>query len=206
MRGRRMTPGPRSSHTIAPMLALMLALGAAVVAFGASAGTSLTTGAQPSGVQVLSNSGPGNNSGGNPPVLNYTVTFLGGGLPPGTSWSVMLGGISRTNSGANVVFASIPAGNYTFSVAVPDGFACAPQHGMLSVSADTRLEVTFASTASGSGFGGWPLAPLEVELLVGIAVVGIAAVIAIEVVSRRRAPPADPGTGEDGDGPPSRPR
>lgn len=187
--GRSGTPQHRPG--VAAFIAAALLVLLASWSIGAAGSTQV-----PSVPHLEASTGPGNTSGGNPPTLNYTVTFLGSGIPPGVGWSVTLGSISVANSGANVEFRSIPAGTYTFQVHPPAGYDCAPQSGSLPVGSDSRVAVSCTGTSSGSGFSLWPLAPIEVTLLLGIGGGGAAAVVGSELVVRRRA--ARAGAGEPG--------
>ena len=90
-----------------------------------------------------------------PPPGTYTVTFTENGLPSATNWSVTLGGAGRTSTGTTIVF-SETNGSYTFTVAVPSGYAASPASGSLTVAGGSASQsVAFTSlTGGGSGGGG----------------------------------------------------
>jgi photosystem II stability/assembly factor-like uncharacterized protein len=54
-------------------------------------------------------------------LQTYTITFIENGLPPGTSWSVTVNGITKYSTGENITFTLIN-GTYAYNVNVPSGY------------------------------------------------------------------------------------
>ncbi len=75
-----------------------------------------------------------------PPL--YSVTFAEKGLPPGTSWSVTLNGITLSSTGRTIVFWD-PDGTYSYSVPRADGESPTPSHGAVTIR-NTALQVKVA--------------------------------------------------------------
>jgi thermopsin len=73
----------------------------------------------------------------------FAVVFEEFGLPPGTSWSVVLAGTSVPSVG-ELVLAYEPVGTYSFSVPAAHGFISLPGNGVVSVSGnDVWVPVLF---------------------------------------------------------------
>ncbi|MFP3317946.1 MAG: hypothetical protein RXP98_01995 [Thermoplasmata archaeon] len=53
--------------------------------------------------------------------VTYTITFTESGLPSGTTWSVTLGGITKTSNTTTIIF-NMPNGTYNYSLSYPSGF------------------------------------------------------------------------------------
>ena len=62
----------------------------------------------------------------------YAVTFTEGGLPPGTNWSVTLGGATNSNNTTTVDFEE-PNGTYTYLVGAVPGWVTADYAGSITV-------------------------------------------------------------------------
>ncbi|MDE1822363.1 MAG: hypothetical protein KGI98_16110 [Euryarchaeota archaeon] len=73
------------------------------------------------------------------------VTFLESGLPPSTSWSVSLNGVSSSATGKNVTF-NVTAGSYTYSLATPIAGGVGVQYVVTSPAAAGTLSVTWHQT------------------------------------------------------------
>ena len=99
----------------------------------------------------------------------YPVTFTESGLPSGTAWSVMLGGVTEGASApASIVF-NEPNGTYSYTVGSPAGFTASPSSGSVTVngaavtqsatfspvSATGYYAVTFTAQGLPVGTGGW---------------------------------------------------
>jgi hypothetical protein len=140
------------------------------------------------GVRAEAHGGPGGNNSSGPPSLNYTVAFVEQGLPPGSNWSVTLGGTTRAATASSIEFPDVPAGNASYRVVAPAGYDPAPSAGTLKVNATISFAILFRSTA-GPG-GTWPLPPLELLLLLGLGAGGAALVVGLELRARRPRRPA----------------
>ncbi len=74
----------------------------------------------------------------------YTVTFTAVGLPSGTAWAVVLGGVSHGSTTATVTF-SEPDGSYAYTVAPASGYLPDPDSGTVVVSGgDAAASITFS--------------------------------------------------------------
>lgn len=65
--------------------------------------------------------------------VTYTVTFTESGLPAGTSWTVVLNGISRASTTSTIDFTEMN-GTYSFSVSYLTGYTASPASGSITVS------------------------------------------------------------------------
>ncbi len=73
----------------------------------------------------------------------YLVTFTGTGLPPGTNWSVTLGGVTHTSTTNTIAFME-PNGTYSYAVGTVAGYTVAPSSGALTVNGAAVSEtITF---------------------------------------------------------------
>ena len=80
-----------------------------------------------------------------PPPPTYTVTFTESGLPSGTSWSVTLGGSTKTSTTATITF-SEPNGGYSFTVGTITGYSSSPSSGSITVNgANVNQAITFTA-------------------------------------------------------------
>jgi hypothetical protein len=140
------------------------------------------------GIRAESHGGPGGNNSSGPPSLNYTVVFVEQGLPPGSNWSVTLGGTTRAATASSIEFTNVPAGDASFRVIAPAGYDPAPPAGTVHVNATMSLAILFRSTA-GPG-ATWPLPPFELLLLLGLGIGGAALVVGLERRARRPRRPA----------------
>jgi subtilase family serine protease len=79
---------------------------------------------------------------------NYTITFHGTGLPSGISYSVTLGGTTKTSSGGQIVFTE-PNGSYPYTVTPPSGYTATPSSGTANVNGMANdITITFTKTSS----------------------------------------------------------
>lgn len=108
----------------------------------------------------------------------YTVTFEHVGMSAGTAWAVTMAGVTH-NSTSSVITFEIPAGNYTFEVTGANGYSVASNDGYVNVaSQDQHVSLNFTKNTD------YLTGTL---LLVGGAVIGIAAGIGIGVyISRKK--------------------
>ncbi len=65
-------------------------------------------------------------------ATHYTVTFTETGLPSGTSWSVTLGGASKSSTSTSITF-SEPNGSYAYTVKAVSGYTVSPSSGSFKV-------------------------------------------------------------------------
>ncbi len=77
----------------------------------------------------------------------YPVSFRETGLPPGTTWSVTLGGVAGSSSSTSITF-SLANGNYTFTVGPVSGYTVLPESGTVGVAGSAvSVGVTFTPGA-----------------------------------------------------------
>ena len=73
----------------------------------------------------------------------YTVTFTETGLPTGSNWSVVLGGVLRYSGSSSIEFTELN-GTYTFEVRSISGYAVSPSSGTVTVAGSSpSVSVTF---------------------------------------------------------------
>jgi subtilase family serine protease len=122
----------------------------------------------------------------------YLLTFTETGLPLGTSWSVTVYGVpfgatNRTvtlNASGSSIVVSLPKGNFTFSLGPVSGYGPTPSRGTISVNGSAAaVPILFHPLSSNSALPWW------VYPAIGVVVAGVAAAVAIAVMSRR-APPS----------------
>ena len=121
-------------------------------------------------------------------ATKYTVTFTESGLPTGTSWSVILAGISKTSTTPTIAFQE-PNGTYAFSVGSVSGYIAAPSTGSFHVlGAPVSQSLAFSTSGGGSSPGFLGLSGNTGYYLLGggviLAVGGVAVVLALR--ARRR--------------------
>lgn len=114
------------------------------------------------------------------------LQFVPEGLPPGTVWSVSVGG-QQLNGTGNITFGEV-AGTYSYSVGPLSGYSASPDGGSVSpTGAGTAVTVDWKSTPTtlwgqiGSYLAPW--LPLLVFLLVAV----VAIVVASTMLSHRRS-------------------
>lgn len=106
--------------------------------------------------------------------VTYDVTFVVGGLPTGTSWSVTLSGVTNSSAGSELSFQE-SNGTHAFSVGAVSGYAASPARGALVVNGtnvEERLTFT-ATTVSAPTFLGLPSPEGYALLGVGVGLVAI---------------------------------
>lgn len=181
---------------------LLVLLGSLVPGSGSAPGP-LPPGLQDPGNALpvpSSSSGPGNTSGGGNGSFTFAVTFLSEGLPSGTSWAVELNGTTLSSTTGSITFPAVPAGVVAFRVTASGGYTPVPAQGTVEVPTYLRVDIGFsAPSGDGSFLGGLGVPPLEVELLLGIGVGGLGAILALEWLARRpRRPSAAPVSADSG--------
>ncbi len=101
----------------------------------------------------------------------YAVTFTETGLPGGTEWSVMLGGVPESAFAPGSIVFDEPNGTYSYTVGSPAGFTASPSYGSVTVngsavtqaatfspvSAGGYYDVTFVAQGLPAGAGGWSM-------------------------------------------------
>ena len=128
--------------------------------------------------------------------MTYAVTFTETGLPAGTSWSVTLGGSTKSSQTTSVAFQE-PNGTYNYTVGAPSGYSGSPSIGSLGVNgAAAGQSIAFTSTGSGGSTNGLLGLPGNegLYIIVGVVALAVVAGLAFGLMRRRRAPPA-PGSG-----------
>jgi hypothetical protein len=133
----------------------------------------------------------------------YGVTFTETGLPAGTSWLVMLDGVTQTSiPGPNTVVFHEANGTYQYSVQAVSGYYAGPSSGavtVLGVGVTVNIAFTsiYASTPTGSSgpSGGIPtdeVYGLVAGGVIAAAAVGVAIGLNIRGKHKRSAPGMDP--------------
>jgi hypothetical protein len=76
-------------------------------------------------------------------ALNFSqVLATASGLPPGYTWSLTLGNVSASSSGASLTFLE-PSGAYRFTVKPPIGWTASPTSGVLMVGLNSTIGISF---------------------------------------------------------------
>ena len=114
--------------------------------------------------------------------LLYNITITESGLSSGTSWSVTLNGVTKTSSGATIVFQE-PNGTYTYTVGSVAGHSLTPSKGQTSVTGGAvALGVAYGSSSSGG------LTATDWGLLAGLIIALLLAILGWIMYLRRRKP------------------
>jgi hypothetical protein len=102
-------------------------------------------------------------------LLSCAVTFAETGLPSGTNWSVVVGGVPYYSTSISIAVRE-PNGTYAFVVTNISGYTVSPSKGSVVVKgAGVTEPLTFSSTSKAATFLGLPIA--EGYALVGATVV-----------------------------------
>ena len=81
------------------------------------------------------------------PPPTYAVMFAEVGLASGTSWSVVLNGVTSSTTGSSLAF-NEPNGTYAFTVETVSGYTASPSSGTVTVNGGTITEtISFAVVA-----------------------------------------------------------
>ncbi len=135
------------------------------ITFGAMPGTYAFSVAVPSGYSASPSGGNLTVTASGPTsamiafAAVYTVTLTEFGLPAGTTWTAIFGGVSQSSSSASMTF-SVPSGTYEYQVGSASGFSASPSGGTVSVTGNYAIAVTYSAltyavtlTAGGLGSG-----------------------------------------------------
>jgi DNA-binding beta-propeller fold protein YncE len=77
--------------------------------------------------------------------VGYSVTFDESGLPSGTSWSIVLNGVTQSGSGRSLEFASVANGTHSFAVGLLRGYTETPSVGSVTVNGmDVSRTIAFS--------------------------------------------------------------
>ena len=82
-----------------------------------------------------------------PVSTEYSVAFTESGLPPGTSWSVTLGGSTVPSTSSAITFVE-PNGTYAYTVGAVSGYSASPSSGSIMVSGSNPSPVPITFSAS----------------------------------------------------------
>ncbi len=72
----------------------------------------------------------------------YAVTLTESGLPSGTAWSAIFGGVASSSTTATMTF-SVPQGLYAYQIESVPGYTVTPRSGSATVSGTYALMVTY---------------------------------------------------------------
>ncbi|MGP6240303.1 thermopsin family protease [Cuniculiplasma sp. SKW4] len=76
-------------------------------------------------------------------VNMYNLTFTESGLASGTTWSVIVNGMSMSSTGTTITFSDLYAGSYSYYISVPAGYSLSSSSGSVSVNANTNVNVSY---------------------------------------------------------------
>ena len=123
--------------------------------------------------------------------VTYLVAFVESGLLAGTTWSVVLDGVTESGTGLYLTFLAVPNGTYEFTIGPLPGYDVTPSLGSVTVHGLQVFQViTFKSSSSPVLFLGLP-ATEGYGVLGGIVVAILVVTMAVLLLRRRgrRAPP-----------------
>ena len=93
----------------------------------------------------------------------YPVTFSESGLVTGTSWSVTLGGSTRSSTSSSIGFTE-PNGTYAYTVGAVAGYTVSPPSGTVTVQGSAvPVPITFTPQAPSGETDNWPTYLGEVD-------------------------------------------
>lgn len=112
------------------------------------------------------------------PPVQYTVTYVESGLPPGTPWSVKLGGAANNTTSSTATFRD-PNGTFAFEVTAPSGYRASPSSGTVVVQGKDlpSIAVAFSKTTTNAPLLGSPTGTGYVVVAVLVAIAVIAAIL-----------------------------
>jgi Thermopsin len=119
------------------------------------------------------------------PVATFSVTFSESGLPSGTTWSVTLGGATKSASaGSTIEFTGLTNGTtYAYTIGGVTGYTSSPSSSSITLDGkNATVAVTFSSSTPTSSSG---LSPLEYGII-GLVIVLIIVGVAIALARRGR--------------------
>jgi len=100
----------------------------------------------------------------------WLVRFIETGLPPGTTWSVVLNAVSGANQSGSISFLE-PNGTYSFTIGSVPGYQPSPTSGNLTVhGSEVSVQVSFVHQTS--FFGGLTFVGLAVIVASAVAAAG----------------------------------
>jgi hypothetical protein len=132
-------------------------------------------------------------------LVTYAVSFKETGLPPGTNWSVGLGGVSHYATGTTVTF-NEPNGSYSFTPENVSGYTVSPSSVPIHVHGAGVLQaVTFTPPSKAATLLGLPLTEAY-ALIGGIFAVAVLAGVTAALLRKRGEKDVPP---SQGDAPPA---
>jgi uncharacterized repeat protein (TIGR02543 family) len=121
--------------------------------------------------------------------VTYTVTFTETGLPTGTSWIVVVGGITHSATTSNITVTE-PNGSYAFNITNVSGYTVTPFRGTVTVNGAVQTEtIAFTAISSSSSSS---ISTTEWILIVVAIVIVAAGLLGVAMRRRRRPPPPSP--------------
>jgi hypothetical protein len=120
--------------------------------------------------------------------VTYTVTFTESGLPSGTTWSVKLGGSTRSSTTSTITF-SEPNGTYAYLIGPVSGYTVTQQSGSTVVieANPSTVSMSFAPVSTSSSSSTWPS---WIYAVIGVVIVVVVFGVAISWLRQRRPPSA----------------
>jgi thermopsin len=76
-------------------------------------------------------------------VNMYSLTFNEAGLASGTTWSVVVNGVSMSSSSGSITFTNLYGGSYSYYISVPSGYSTSSSSGTVTVMSNTSQTITF---------------------------------------------------------------
>ncbi|MCL4345419.1 MAG: thermopsin [Candidatus Thermoplasmatota archaeon] len=76
-------------------------------------------------------------------VNMYSLTFNEAGLASGTTWSVVVNGVSMSSSSGSITFTNLYGGSYSYYISVPSGYSTSSSSGTVTVMSNTFQTITF---------------------------------------------------------------
>jgi thermopsin len=111
--------------------------------------------------------------------LNYTITFVETGLPPGSIWSVTLNGQTKSSSSSTIVFVE-HYGTYSYKITYPSGYTSSITSGNITAGMVTVSPVISLTTY----YTG--ITPLNITLIIIVVILVIVAIVEIIYFRRKK--------------------
>ncbi len=123
--------------------------------------------------------------------VTFTVTFTETGLPSGTSWTVVIGGVAHASTGSSITLEE-PNASYQFAVGAVSGFSASPSTGTFTVDGSSVDQVlAFSAASRPATLLGLP--PTDFYALVGgVAAAAVGAAALLRWRRGRFRPPGSP--------------
>jgi len=102
--------------------------------------------------------------------LNYTITFVETGLPPGSIWSVTLNGQTKSSSSSTIVFVE-HYGTYSYTITYPSGYTSSITSGNITAGMVTVSPVISLPTY----YTG--ITPLDITLIIIVVILVVVAIV-----------------------------